>query len=83
MRLVEAIIGYLVQRLTKDGSLILVEVYYNSFLIPSITSAIIFYGLKFFSHFDIYLSKIIKEFPPGLDIDFLYDKELVKFLDKY
>ena len=81
--LVKEIIGELIKRLAKDGSLIIEEIYYNSFIYPPITSSIIFYGLKFCNHFNINMSKIIKEFPPGLEVDFLYDKELLKFLEMY
>ena len=82
-QLVKEIIRELFQRLTNDGSLIIEEMYYNSFLYPPITSSIIFYGLKFCNRFNINMSKIIKEFPPGLEVDFLYDKELLRFLEIY
>jgi hypothetical protein len=29
------------------------------------------------------MSKTIKEFPPGLEVDFLNEKELIRFLDIY
>jgi hypothetical protein len=80
--LLKEIIAELFQRLTKDGSLIIEEIYYNSFIYPPITSSVIFHGLKFCNRFNINMSKIIKEFPPGL-VDFLSDKELVRFLEMY
>ena len=79
-KLVNTILKILFERLNIGGSLILEENYYDSYLYPSITSTLIFYGLKFFNALDFDISKIIKEYHKGLEVRFLHDKEIVELL---
>lgn len=71
-RMLEILYG----KLKKDGILIIEDIFYDSYIHPSLTSLIIFYGLKLFNklHFDI--GKVLKEYHPGLEVRFLQTGEL-------
>ena len=73
----------LVDQLSEDGRLVVEEVYYVSHLLPKFTSSLIFYGLKLLNVLNIDASKIINELLPGLEVNFLSDKEIEKLLGKY
>ncbi len=69
--------------LSKNGVLIIEEISYDSYFIPSFISSIIFYGLKFLNFFKIDLSKITPEIQSGLEVNFFYHDKLVKMLQRY
>ena len=70
-------------RLSENGVLVVEEMHYVSHLKPNITSSIIFYGLKLLNFLHLDISRIIKEFELGLEVNFLYDKEIEKLLEQY
>ena len=73
----------LIDRLSENGSLVVEEVYYVSHLFPRFTSSLIFYGLKLLNILHLDASKIISELLPGLEVNFLGDKEIEKLLGSY
>jgi SAM-dependent methyltransferase len=81
--LVRSILDQLVQKLTDNGILIVQEINFRSFLIPQLTSNIVFYGLKLNNLLKLDLSKIIPEAKPGLEVNFLDEGELVRMLSDY
>jgi len=80
---VEKIIDQLVKKLSENGILIVEEMNYVSYVFPSLTAFCIFYGLKFLNFFKIDLGKLSTEIKLGLEVNFFYDKQLKKFLEKY
>lgn len=83
LSLVRLMLRLLIERLSEDGILVIEEMYYVSYLIPHITSSIIFYGLKLINILNLDLSRLRKEFQPGLEVNFLSDKEIEKLLEPY
>jgi len=73
----------IMDRLSAEGSIVVEEIYYVSHLFPTISSWFIFYGLKLLNLLHIDASKIFKEFNPGLEVNFLGDKEIEKLLGSY
>lgn len=63
--------------LANKGLLIIEEVYYDSIFNTSITSHVIFYGLKLLNFLHLDLSRVIGEIKPGLEVSFLTNKELI------
>ena len=82
MKLVEKMLNILNGKLSANGVLIIEEVYYSSYLIPTITSFLVFYGLKLINFFRLDLS-FTKEIRPGLEVNFLHEKQLIKNLEHY
>ena len=80
---VEKIIDKLTKTLSENGSLIVEEVDFVSYIFPSITSIFVFYFLKLFNFFNMDLSKISDEIRPGLEVNFFNDQQLKKLLEKY
>ena len=81
--LVREMINKLSRHLTRDGILIVEEMFYNSYLFPGITSSEIFYLLKLINHFHIDLSKFSKEIVPGLEVNFFEERHLLDLLSEY
>lgn len=83
MHLVDTLLKKLVDLLSEDGIFVVEEMYYKSYLSPRLTSSIIFYGLKILNYFHIDISRIIKDFQPGLEVNFLHEKDLEQSLNAY
>jgi SAM-dependent methyltransferase len=83
MVLVNLMLNLLIDRLSDNGVLVVEEQHYVSYIIANITSSIIFYGLKLLNFLHLDVSRIINEFQPGLEVNFLYDKEIEKLLERY
>jgi SAM-dependent methyltransferase len=81
--LVERLLGLLVDRLSETGILVIEEVYYDSFVISSITSSIVFYGLKLVNFFNLDIRKVVTEFEPGLEVNFLSEKQIERLLKRH
>ncbi|HYG00754.1 MAG TPA: class I SAM-dependent methyltransferase [Candidatus Saccharimonadales bacterium] len=73
----------LIDKLKEDGSLIVEEVYYNSYLYDQTSSILVFYGLKFFNALHLNPDRIIKEFHRGLEVRFFSEKEISRLLATY
>ena len=83
MVLVNLMLKVLSDRLSENGVLVIEEMHYVSYIKPNITSSIIFYGLKLLNFFHLDISRILHEFQLGLEVNFLYDKEIEKLLEEY
>jgi SAM-dependent methyltransferase len=83
MQLVNLFCNQIMERLSADGRIVVEEIYYVSHLFPTISSRLIFYGLKLLNLLHIDASKIMNEFNPGLEVNFLSDKEIEKLLGSY
>jgi SAM-dependent methyltransferase len=83
MSLVKLLLKVLSDRLSENGVLVIGEMHYVSHIKPTITSSIIFYGLKLLNFLHLDISRILNEFQPGLEVNFLYDKEIEKLLEQY
>jgi hypothetical protein len=70
----------LFNRLDKNGSLIVEELYYDSYIFRELTSFLIFYGLKFFNFTHIDISKFLKEYSMGLEVNFFSNRDLINML---
>jgi SAM-dependent methyltransferase len=82
MSLVNLMLKVLSDRLSENGVLV-IEMHYVSYIMPIITSSIVFYGLKLLNFLKLDISRTINEFQPGLEVNFLYDKEIEKVLEQY
>jgi SAM-dependent methyltransferase len=80
--LVARLLLILRQRLSDSGTLIVQEVYYDSYLIPSLTSAVVFYMLKFFNFLGLDISSIMNEFQLGLQVNFMHTEEVKRLMEK-
>ena len=80
--LVSRMLRALAGRLSGDGILIIHEVYYDSYVIPSLTSTSIFYILKVLNLLKLDLSPVIKEFQLGLEVNFMYISQLKRLLEQ-
>ncbi len=76
-------IHILVNRLNRNGIIVIEEKYYDSYLFKTFTAACIFYMLKFLTISRLDISKIVKEFSKGLEVSFLHELELIQILRKY
>lgn len=83
MRLINKMIETLIANLSANGILIVDEAYYNSYVIPSLTSFIVFYGLKLINFLNLDFSRFYKLLKPGLEANFLHEKQLFSLLSKY
>jgi hypothetical protein len=81
--LVKELIEKLFERLTKNGALVIEELYYDSIILPGITSFLIFYGLKLFNFLHLDIHKIIKEYSMDLEVNFFCNKDLFNLLKVY
>ena len=76
-------LNLLIDRLSDNGILVIEEMHYVSYIIANITSSVIFYGLKLLNFLHLDVSRIINEIQPGLEVNFLYDREIEKLLEPY
>jgi SAM-dependent methyltransferase len=83
MNLVKKMIEILATLLSSNGVLIVEEVYYDSYLIQTITSFAVFYGLKIINFLNLDLSRFNKQMRPGLEVNFLHERQLFRLLEKY
>ena len=81
--LIKKMVELLTRKLSDNGILIVEEVYYGSLLIPQFTSFVVFYGLKLINFLNLDFSSFTKEIKPGLEVNFLHEKQLVKILGLY
>lgn len=81
--LVKELIEELVSMLSPNGMLIVEEMYYDSYLIPQLTSFIIFYTLKAVNFLKIDLSRLVSLAKPGLEVNFFYKDQLLSVLNEY
>ena len=82
-RLSKKMLDLLVSMLSTNGILIVEEMYYNSYIIPHITSSTVFYGLKLLKSLRLDVSKIMTDCKPGLEVNFFYEKKLYDMLRYY
>jgi hypothetical protein len=82
-QLVKRLIEQLLNRLNKHGSLVIDELYYDSYIFPEITSVLIFYGLKLFNFVHLDINKFLKEYSMGLEVNFFCNRDLKNLLSKY
>jgi SAM-dependent methyltransferase len=76
IKLVRNLLKLLKNKLSHDGILIIEEVYYESYLIPSLTSTLIFYGLKLLNFLRLDFNKFINEIQFGLEVNFLHKRQM-------
>lgn len=81
--MIRRMIQILVNKLNKNGIIVIEEKYYHSYIFPTITATIIFYGLKLFNSAKLDASKIIKEYSRGLEVNFLHEEELINIIKKH
>jgi SAM-dependent methyltransferase len=79
---VRKLIEILVSKLTDNGILIVEEWTFLSYIVPKLSSFIIFYGLKIINHLKLDLS-FTSEIRPGLEVNFLHPSTLIDFLQKH
>jgi SAM-dependent methyltransferase len=81
--LARKLISTLIGMVSENGTLIVEEVYYNSYFLPRLTSSIIFYITKLLSfiHFDSI--HITNNYKPGLQVNFFSQFELEELLRDY
>jgi len=82
LKLVAKLLRILRQRLSDNGILIIQEVYYDSYIIPSVTSGLLFYMLKLFNFLKLDISALIKEFQLGLEVNFMHTSEIKNLLEQ-
>jgi SAM-dependent methyltransferase len=78
-----SMIKLLVDRLSENGILLIEEIYYISHILPHLTSFMVFYGLKLLNFLHLDASRIIDEYVPGLEVNFLSLDELKKLLEPH
>ena len=81
--LVKKMIEALLALLKPNGILIVQEIFYDSYLVHSLTSFMIFYGLKVMNFLGLDFSSIDKEMRPGLEVNFFHEMQLSKLLGEY
>jgi SAM-dependent methyltransferase len=81
--LIGKMLGLLIDKLDDDGILIIQEVYYNSYIISRFTSFVAFYGLKLINLLNLDVSRFMTEIKPGLEVNFLHEKQLKEILSQY
>lgn len=81
--LIKRMVELLTEKLSENGILIVEEIYYNSYVIHNFTSFAIFYGLKLINFLKLDLSRFISQIRPGLEVNFLSEKQLQKMLGQY
>lgn len=79
-RLADKLLNRLNGHLTKDGKIIVEEVYYDSYFLEEFTSICIFYGLKMLNRTRIDINKLMAEFHKGLEVRFFSQRELMNLL---
>jgi SAM-dependent methyltransferase len=81
--LIKKMVGLLLDKLEDNGIIIIEEHYFISYIIPEFTSLLVFYGLKLINVLNLDLSHSTREIRPGLEVNFLHPKQLVKILGQY
>jgi SAM-dependent methyltransferase len=81
--LIEKMLRLLTDKLEDDGILLVQEVYYNSYIISRFTSFVVFYGLKLINLLNLDVSRFMTEIKPGLEVNFLHEKQLKNILNQY
>jgi 2-polyprenyl-3-methyl-5-hydroxy-6-metoxy-1,4-benzoquinol methylase len=81
--LARKLISTLFDMISENGMLIIEEVYYNSYLLPRLTSSIIFHILKLLSFIHFGSIHISKNYKPGLQVNFFNESELEGMLRDY
>ena len=81
LNLVAKLLRILRRRLSDNGILIIQEVYYDSYIIPSLTSRLLFYMLKLLNFLNLDISAFIKEFQLGLEVNFMHTSEIKNVLE--
>jgi SAM-dependent methyltransferase len=82
-KLAKKLLDILAQRLAQDGIMIVEEMYFDSYLVPFITSSIVFYTLKVLNFINLDISKIKEDVKLGLEVNFFHDEQLRKMLKRY
>ncbi len=75
------LLNRLCERVINGGMLIVEEVYYDSYIIPSFTSFVIFHGLKMLNFLHLDLKGIIRDIEPGLEVNFMQTMQLERLLN--
>jgi SAM-dependent methyltransferase len=83
IRLIEKMLRLLMDKLEDKGILIVQEVYYNSYIFSRLTSFVVFYGLKLIRLLNLDTHGFMPEIKPGLEVNFLHEKQLEKILSKH
>lgn len=83
VRLIDLFCKQLKDRLSENGSIVVEEIYYVSYIFPQITSSLIFYGLKLLNFLRLDVSKIVGELLPGLEVNFLHNNQIEELLEQY
>jgi SAM-dependent methyltransferase len=81
--LVNDLLGILFSRLSKNGFLMVEEMYYDSYIFPGFTSGIVFYGLKIANYLGLDLGKVIAHVVPGLEVNFYSINELLDTFSRH
>jgi SAM-dependent methyltransferase len=83
MGLIHKMIESLVRRLSANGILVVDEAYCSSYFIPNLTSFVVFYALKIINFLNLDFSRFNKQMRPGLEVNFLHEKQLLNILGRY
>ena len=78
-----SLLEVMLKSLADEGFMVIEEIYYSSYVISSMTSSVIFYGLKLINLFKLDLRRLIKPIIPGLQVNFYSENELVDILNTY
>lgn len=81
--LIQKMLRLLMDKLEEDDILLVQEVYYNSYIISRFTSFVVFYGLKLINLLNLDVSRFMTEIKPGLEVNFLHEKQLKNILNQY
>ncbi len=81
-RLSNDLLTILRSKLLPNGLLIVEEMYYNSRILPYLTSSIIFYVLKMINRLQLDLTFFRNDLKPGLEVNFFSEDQLVKILNE-
>ena len=81
--LIDKMLTSLMDKLEDDGILLVQEVYYNSYIISTFTSFVVFYGLKLINLLNLDVSRFMTEIKPGLEVNFLHENQLKDILNRY
>jgi ubiquinone/menaquinone biosynthesis C-methylase UbiE len=68
---------------SHDGIIIVEELHYKSAIIPTITSRIIFYGLKLLNALHIDGRRFMRDLNPGLEVNFFQQQEIAEMLSAF
>lgn len=82
-RLAQKMISVVSSLLSNKGKIIVEELHVHSHITPSITSSIIFHGLKFLKFMKLDITILSKRIQPGLEVNFFHKKQLESLLEKY